>query len=93
MSPTVLMTLIIGVITCIVGVLTFISARITKAEQNGRFAEKLDNCVKGIEEIKTTLSIQSVAQNQQDITLGEHEQRIKSLEARVANLERSEKNE
>ena len=83
--------LIVGVITCVIGVLSFVSARISKAEQDGRFAEKLDNCVKGISEIKATMQSHSMTQNQQDVRLSEHEQRIKSLEARMRVVERSEK--
>lgn len=80
-------TLLIGVISCIVGILTFISGRMTRAERDGRFAEKLDTCARGISEIKTKLDIQDAAQNQQNITLGEHEQRLKILETRVKSLE------
>ena len=48
-------TFLIGVISCIIGILTFISGRISKAEQDGRLSEKLDTCAKGIEEIKLKL--------------------------------------
>lgn len=81
-------TLLIAIITCIIGVLTFISGRLTKAEKEGRLAEKLDTCARGIDEIKTKLSTQEAMQNQQNINLEKHEQRLNSLEVRVQTLER-----
>lgn len=86
-------TFLIGVISCIIGVLTFISGRISKAEQNGRFAEKLDTCAKGIAEIKSKLDSQESTQNRQDILLTEHAQQISHLETRIKNLEEREREE
>lgn len=80
-------TFLVGIISCIIGVLTFITGRLSKAERDGRFAEKLDTCAKGIDEIKTKLGVQEIAQNQQNVILGEHEQRLKSLESRVKTIE------
>ena len=88
MDGAAILTLVVGGISCLVAVLTFITARISRAENNGRFAEKLDNCINGIEEIKSKLDRQEAAQNQQSITLAQHGQRIESLEARVESLER-----
>lgn len=72
-------TFLIGVISCVIGILTFISGRLSKAEQNGRFAEKLDTCAKGIAEIKSKLDSQESTQNRQDILLTEHAQQISHL--------------
>lgn len=43
---------VVGVTTCVVGVATFVSAQVTKAKQDGMLVAKLDQCVRGIEEIK-----------------------------------------
>lgn len=80
-------TLIIAVITCIIGILTFISGRMSKAERDGRLAEKLDTCVNGISEIKAKLTAQDARQNQQNVALENHEQRIVSVEKRLLSLE------
>ncbi len=80
-------TLIIAVITCIIGILTFISGRMSKAERDGRLAEKLDTCVNGISEIKAKLTAQETRQNQQNVALENHEQRIVSVEKRLLSLE------
>lgn len=80
-------TLIIAVVTCIIGILTFVSGRLSKAERDGRLAEKLDTCVSGIGEIKAKLTAQETRQAQQDISLENHEQRLVSVENRVMSLE------
>lgn len=82
-------TIIIAVITCIIGILTFISGRLAKAEKDGRLAEKLDTCARGIEEIKIKLNTQEAMQNQQNIAIEKHEQRLTSMETRLQMLERS----
>ena len=81
-------TVIIAIITCIIGVLTFISGRLTKAEKDGRLAEKLDTCARGIDEIKTKLNTQDAMQNQQNIAIEKHEQRMNAIETRLQILER-----
>lgn len=81
-------TLAIAIITCVIGVLTFISGRLTKAEKDGRLAEKLDTCARGIEEIKTKLTAQEAVQNQQNIAIEKHEQRLDLLETRLQVVER-----
>lgn len=73
---------------CVMGVLTFISGRLSKAEKEGRLAEKLDTCCKGIDEIKAKLTAQETAQSQQNVTLEQHEQRLKTLESQLRAYER-----
>jgi flagellin-like hook-associated protein FlgL len=64
-----------------------VSGRLSKAERDGRFAEKLDTCAKGIEEIKTKLGVQENAQNMHNVKLSAFEQRVRNLEDRVKDLE------
>ncbi len=78
---------IISLVMCIIGILTFISGRLSKAEKEGRLAEKLDTCCRGIDEIKAKLTSQESAQTQQSIMIEKHEQRFVSLENRVKLLE------
>lgn len=86
-STVTVITTAISFLMCVIGVLTFISGRLSKAEKDGRLAEKLDTCVKGIDEIKVTLTAQQNAQNRQNVTLENHEQRFIALETRVQSLE------
>lgn len=80
-------TLLIGVISCIIGVLTFISGRISKAEQDGRLSEKLDTCAKGIEEIKIKLDGQESIQNQQNVMINSHEIILKNHTEKIEHIE------
>ena len=80
MNTISLITAAISFIMCVIGILTFVSGRLTKAEQEGRLAEKLDTCCRGIDEIKAKLTAQESTQNQQNITLEQHEQRLKTVE-------------
>ena len=52
MSPISLIGCIVGVVGCVVGVATFVSAQLTRAKQDGVLIAKIDQCVKGIEELK-----------------------------------------
>lgn len=80
-------TFLIGIISCLIGILTFVSGRISKAEQNGRLSEKLDSCVKGIEEIKSKLDAQEVVQNSQNVKINSHELILNSHEEKIEKLE------
>lgn len=52
MSATTVIPIIVGIIGCVIGVATFISAQITKAKQDGMVLAKIEQCVKNTEEIK-----------------------------------------
>lgn len=43
---------VVGIIGCAIGVATFVSAQLTRARQDGVLVAKVDQCVKGIDEIK-----------------------------------------
>lgn len=43
---------VVGIIGCVIGVATFVSAQLTRARQDGVLVAKVDQCVKGIDEIK-----------------------------------------
>ncbi len=80
MNVASVITIAISFTMCVIGVLTFISGRLSKAEKEGRLAEKLDTCCRGIDEIKVKLTSQEHAQNKQNIALEQHEQRLKAIE-------------
>lgn len=52
MEPIALITCIVGIIGCIIGVATFVSAQVTKAKQDGMLVAKLDQCVLNTEQIR-----------------------------------------
>ena len=43
---------IAGIISCLIGVSTFVSAQVTKAKQDGVLIAKIEQCVRNTEEIK-----------------------------------------
>jgi hypothetical protein len=79
---------IVGVVSCIVGVSTFVSAQITKAKQDGQLIAKIDQCVKGIEEMKSDLKEHK---NKIDGIVDEHGKEIAELRVRVEVLENARK--
>lgn len=80
-------TLIFGLITCIIGILSFVASRIKNAEANGRIAEKLDACLKSIDEVKSEVKAQTIAQNNQNIILERHSQQIEAISIRLEHVE------
>lgn len=74
---------IVGIISCVIGVSTFVSAQITKAKQDGMQIAKLDQCVKGIEEIKKTMSDKN---HEVDTVLDKHSHDITELQTQMRSL-------
>ena len=73
----------VGVVTCVVGVATFISALMTKSKQDGVLIAKIDQCVRGIEELKKDAKDKN---HEIDKTLDEHTKDIASLKEQVKTL-------
>ena len=82
---------------CIIGVATFVSALLTRARKDGQLEYKVDAALKGIDEIKATLSHAQSWQESISLKVQSHEEQIttlftnyRSLEKRVENVERKE---
>ena len=74
-----------GIIGCVIGVATFVSAQITKARQDGAMIEKLDYLVKGFDEQKQESKEKHAQVNG---ILDEHTKGITDLQARMKNVEK-----
>ena len=83
MSVASLITCIVGIIGCIIGVATFVSAQITKAKQDGMLIAKIDQCVKGIDDIKKDMKEKN---HEIDLIIGEHTKEIAELKVQVKSL-------
>lgn len=83
MSTISIITCIVGIIGCVVGVATFVSAQITKAKQDGMLIAKIDQCVNGIEDIKTDMKEKN---REIDTVIDEHTRKIVRLETQVKNI-------
>lgn len=72
-------TLIIGVIGCIIGICTFVSGRMARAERNGSMETKITQALEGIESINRKLEASSLTQHTIDLTVHSHDEQIKTL--------------
>lgn len=85
MNTLAMMSGVVGIIGCVIGVATFSSAQLTKAKQDGMFLAKIDQCVKGIDEIKKDMKDKNTLN---DKIIADHSQRLSSVEVRCENLEK-----
>lgn len=74
---------IVGIIGCVIGVATFVSAQITRAKQDGMSIAKLDQCVKGIEEIKSNMKEKN---HEIDLVIDEHSKAIMKLQTEMKTV-------
>lgn len=83
MNPVSVITTVIGIISCIVGVASFVSAQITKAKQDGVLIEKVNQCVKNTEEIRNDIKEKN---KEVDKIIDDHSTKISKLEVEVENI-------
>ena len=95
LTPTQTVTFICGVIMCVIGIATFISALLTRARKDGQLEYKVDEALRGIEEIKSNLYTTNAWKESTGIKIQSHEERIVTLfneyhdlEERIKKLER-----
>lgn len=75
---------VVGVVGCVIGVSTFVSAQMSRAKQDGQLIAKIDQCVKGIEELKADVKEHNV---KTDDVIDEHGKQIVELRTRLEVLE------
>lgn len=80
MTPISLIGCIVGIVGCVVGVATFVSAQLTRAKQDGVLIAKIDQCVKGIEELKSDVKERN---DKFDHVIDEHSRDITALKEQV----------
>lgn len=83
MNTISIITCIVGIIGCVIGVATFISAQITKSKQDGMLIAKIDQCVKGIEDIKSDIKEKN---HEIDAVIDEHTRKIVRLETQMKSV-------
>lgn len=88
MSPAETITFSIGIIMCVVGVASFVVGITQRAKSDGVLSNKVDSALKGIEEIKTTLTEQRDWREDIGITVAAHAEQINTLFKRVEMLEK-----
>ena len=97
MTPTQAITFVCGIIMCVIGIATVISAMLTRARKDGQLEYKVDSALKGIEEIKETLNKTQTWKESIALKLQSHEEQIITLfnnysvlENRIAAIERKD---
>ena len=78
--------LLISLIMCVIGVLTFVSGRMAKAEHNGAMEAKINQALDGIKDIRKKLEENSSTQHTLDIMAHSHEEQIKTLFRMISEL-------
>ena len=84
MSLSVIIPVVVGIISCIIGVASFVSAQITKAKQDGMLIAKIEQCVKNTEEIKNDIKDKN---KEYDNILDEHSKAIIELQTKMKVVE------
>ncbi len=79
LNPTETITFICGVIMCVIGISTFVSALLTRARKDGQIEYKVDSALKGIDEIKDSIKSHNNWQESMSIKVESHEEKIESL--------------
>jgi len=72
-------TLIIGVIGCVVGVSTFVSSLQSKAQNNGVLEQKIEQALQGIDEIKKRVESSATSQANMSLMVQSHTEQIHNL--------------
>ena len=78
-----IITTVVGIIGCVVGVSTFVSAQITKAKQDGVLIEKVNQCVRNTEEIRNDIKEKN---KEFDNVLDEHTRSITKLQTEMVTV-------
>lgn len=84
MNPISLITCVVGIIGCIIGVATFTAGSLARAKEDGKLMEKVDYLVRSFDEMKADTKIHN---NAIDDILDEHTKDITDLKARMRNVE------
>ena len=88
MTPSQTVTFVCGIILCVIGIATFVTGLISRAKDDGALSNKVDTALKGIVEIKKTLTAQRDWRETIGIELENHEQKINTLFNKVESIER-----
>ena len=89
MTPTSTITFVAGIITCCLGVCTFVMGLITRAKADGVLSEKVDNALEGIKEIQENLKNQQSWREEIGIEIGKQQKEIESIKEDILDLKKT----
>lgn len=76
-----------GIISCVIGVASFVTGMVSRARNDGKLEAKLGFCLQGIEEIKQSIQTISTKQSMHNTNITECKQDIKRVDEKVNRLE------
>lgn len=74
---------VVGIVSCVIGVATFVSAQITKAKQDGVLIEKVNTCISNTEEIKKDIKEKN---REIDMVIDQHSKDIVELKTQMKTV-------
>lgn len=76
-------TFLIGLISCGIGIATFVGGMNARAAKNGVLEQKIEQAIHGIEEIKAEMQRATSSQNITALQVQAHETKIQNLERKT----------
>lgn len=80
------LTMVIGIVSCVIGVCTFVSGLVARSKAEGQTFERINQCIKGIDEIKKDLKENTAGYNNLHIVTAEQESRLRACEEDIRTL-------
>ena len=84
-DPISIIMCVVGVIGCIIGIASYVSAQITKAKDDGILMAKVDQLVASLEELKKDTKSRNLTI---DNILDDHTKDIENIKARLKAVEK-----
>lgn len=82
------LTFIAGIISCVIGIATFVVGMKSRASKEGMLEQKLEQALQGIKDIKEEVKANTNSQNAVALLVNSHDERIKTLFNNQMNLEK-----
>ena len=70
---------LISIVTCLIGIFTFITGMLSRAKNDGIVLQKVEQACTGIEELKAGFKEMNSSQNSLALLVNSHEEQIKTL--------------
>nr|DAH85005.1 MAG TPA: Protein of unknown function (DUF1043) [Bacteriophage sp.] len=83
MSAISIIGCVVGIVGCIIGVATFVSAMLTKSRQDGIMIAKIDQCVKGISDLREDVKEKN---HELDAIIDQHTKDITQLQTEMKTV-------
>ena len=68
-----------SIVTCAIGISTFVAGMVSRAKNDGTLVQKIEQAIKGIEELKTEVKTISGSQQSLALLVNTHGEQIKTL--------------